>query len=95
VGGEVEFSAGFSFCGEFSSGDPSHGEGGVGGGEVIGFREFSKKNRFLEAFGTTECDYVVGLSFKKRSKEWSGLRIKFTNGGSMNEGRVAEVNFFP
>jgi len=94
-GGEVEFFGSFLFCGEFSSGDSGHSEGGVGSSEVGGLREFSKKKRFLEAFGTTECDYVVGLRFKKRSKEWSGLRIKFANGRTMNEGGAGEVNFFP
>jgi len=94
-GGEVEFFGGFLFCGEFSSGDSGHSEGGVGSSEVEGLREFSKKKRFLEAFGTTERDYVVGLRFKKRSKEWSGLRKKFANGRTMNEGGAGEVNFFP
>jgi hypothetical protein len=94
-GGEVEFFGSFLFCGEFSSGDSGHSEGGVGSSEVGGLREFSKKKRFLEAFGTTECDYVVGLRFKKRSKEWSGLRKKFANGRTMNEGGAGEVNFFP
>ena len=81
-GDEVEFFDTFPFCGEFSSGDSGHSEGGVGGSEVGGLGEFSKKKRFLEAFGTTQRHHVVRLGFKIGSKKGSGLRVELTNGGA-------------
>jgi hypothetical protein len=94
-GGEVEFFGTFLFCGEFSSGDSGHGEGGVGGSEVGGLGEFSKKKSFLEAFGTTQRNHVVRLGFKMGSKKGSRLRVELTNGGAKNEGGAGEVNLFP